>query len=102
MTRSTPDDEAFKRRVASEFTRARERGRLKGFSMEDFVRKLGITRAAFHKHVTGKAIPSLRVLEKARRYWDVQLSYGELGNTYVKSKKKDPRQTEFQFSTVRS
>ena len=25
---------------------------LKGFSMEDFVRKLGITRAAFHKYVT--------------------------------------------------
>jgi transcriptional regulator with XRE-family HTH domain len=98
MTRSTPGDEAFKRRVAAEFIQARDRARQKGFSVEDFVSKLGITRAAFHKHVTMKAIPSLRVLARARKYWGVQLSYDDLGDTYVKAKKKDPRQAEFQFS----
>ncbi len=98
MSRSTPEDEVFKRRVAQEFIRARDRALAQGFSVEDFVKRLGITRAAFHKHITRKAIPSLRVLEKARRYWGVQLSYGELGDRYVKTQKKDPRQTEFQFS----
>ena len=72
--------------------------RQEGFSIEQFVGKLGITRAAFHKQITRKAIPSLRVLANARRYWGVQLSYGELGDTYLRAKKKDPRQTEFQFS----
>jgi transcriptional regulator with XRE-family HTH domain len=98
MSRSTPDDDAFKRRVAREFIRARDRALGDGWSMEEFVQRLGITRAAFHKHVTGKAIPSLRVLNKARKYWGVQLSYGELGDGFIKTKKKDPRQMEFQFS----
>jgi transcriptional regulator with XRE-family HTH domain len=98
MTRSTPDDEAFRRSVAGEFARARDRALRHGFSIEDFVRKLGVTRAGFHKYVSGKAIPSLRVLANARRYWGVRLSYGALGDAYVKTKRKDPRQTEFQFS----
>jgi len=66
--------------------------------MERFVASLGITRAAFHKHVTGKAIPSLRVLSNARKYWGVRLSYGELGEEFIKAKKKNPGQMEFQFS----
>jgi len=64
------------------------------------VRKLGITRAAFHKQITGKVIPSLRVLANARKYWGVKLSYGELSDAYVNRKKKDPRQAEFQFSVA--
>jgi transcriptional regulator with XRE-family HTH domain len=98
MTRSTPADEAFKRRVAAEFIRARESARQKGFSVEDFVNKLGITRAALHKYLNLKSIPSLRVLAKARKYWGVQLSYGDLGDAYIQAKKKDSRQAEFQFS----
>jgi transcriptional regulator with XRE-family HTH domain len=98
MTRSTPVDDAFKRKVAAEFRRAKDRAIKDGYSVEDFVKKLGITRAALHKHLTEKAIPSLRVLDKARRYWGVRLSYGGLGNTFVKGTKKDPRQAEFQFS----
>jgi transcriptional regulator with XRE-family HTH domain len=99
-SRSTPEDEEFKRRVAEEFTRARERAERKGFSFEDFLRKLGVTRAAFHKYVNRKAIPSLRVLLRAQRFWEVRLSYGDLGVDYVSTKKKDPRQMEFQFSVA--
>jgi len=95
MGRSTSEDEAFKRRVAEEFDRARDRA---GLSVDDFARSLGITRAAFYKYVTRKAIPSLRVLQQARRRWGVKLSYGELGDAYVKAQKKDSRQMEFQFS----
>ena len=104
MTRSTPEDDVFKRRVAKEFLRvrdhARDQARMHGkdWSMEAFVRSLGITRAAFHKLVAEKAIPSLRVLSRARKYWGVQLSYGDLGDRYIKTKKKDPRQGEFKFS----
>src|SRR5258706_15899896 len=99
-TRSTPNDETFKRMVAKEFIRARNRALKNGFSMEDFVGKLGITRAAFHKHVHRKAIPSLRVLANARKYWGVQLSYHDLGDAFVKAKKKNTRQTEFLFSVA--
>lgn len=100
MSRSTPEDEAFKRKVAKEFTLARDRAVADGFSVQDFVGKLGITRPALHKYLTCKAIPSLRVLARARKYWGVRLSYGDLGDRYVKSKKKDPRQMEFQFSVA--
>jgi transcriptional regulator with XRE-family HTH domain len=98
VARSTPGDEVFKRRVAKEFLRARDRALKEGWSMEEFVARLGITRAAFHKHVTGKSIPSLRVLSKARKYWGVQLSYAELGEDFIRVKRKNPGQMEFRFS----
>ncbi len=98
MSRSTPEDEAFKRRVAEEFTRARDRAIRQGFSVDDFARSLGITRAGFHKYLSRKAIPSLRVLQEARRRWGVRLRYGELGEAYLKAKKVDTGQMEFQFS----
>lgn len=91
-------DEAFKKRVASEFAGARDRATANGDSIEDFVRSLGITRAALCKYVNGKAIPSLRVLRRARKYHKVNLSYGELGVGYLKTRKSDPRQMELQFS----
>jgi hypothetical protein len=98
VSRATPEDDAFKRKVAEEFVRARDRAVSKGWSVERFVQSLGVTRAAFHKHITGKAIPSLRVLSRARKYWGVQLSYPDLSDRLLKTKKKDPRQMEFHFS----
>ena len=98
MSRANSSDDSFKRLVAKEFALARERARKKGLSMEEFVRTLGITRAAFHKHVTCQAIPRLAVLEKARRFWGVEIRYGALDTTYVKARRKDPRQMEFSFS----
>jgi transcriptional regulator with XRE-family HTH domain len=91
-------NEAFKKRVAAEFIKARDRAKEDGESIEEFVLKLGITRAALCKYVNRKAIPSLRVLSRARMYYGVNLSYGELGDSYLKLKKKDPRQMELQFS----
>src|SRR5438046_1755917 len=91
------EDEAFRRKVAAEFARARDRACERGFSVEDFVRKIGITRAALNKYINGKSIPRLRVLQKARKYWGVRLSYGELGDTYIKAKKADPKQARFEF-----
>ncbi|WP_158942131.1 helix-turn-helix domain-containing protein [Granulicella sp. S190] len=99
----SPEDkalnEAFKKRVAIEFAAARDRARAKNVSVEDFVTSLGVTRAALCKYVNGKTIPSLRVLRRARHYWGVDLSYGELGDAYIKPRKKNSRQLEFQFST---
>jgi transcriptional regulator with XRE-family HTH domain len=97
MGRTTPEDEAFKQRVAEEFRRARDRAIADGYSVEGFVLKLGVTRAALHKYLNQKSIPSLRVLQRARRFWGVRLAYGELGDSYVKPK-KNARQMEFQFS----
>lgn len=91
-------NDAFKKRVASEFQKARDRAKADGNSIEEFVLSLGITRAALCKYVNGKAIPGLRVLRRARQYYGVNLSYGELGENYLKAKKKDPRQMELQFT----
>lgn len=97
MARTTPEDAAFKQRVAEEFRRARDQAIAKGFSVEQFAQKLGVTRAALHKYLSQKSIPSLRVLHRARQYWGVRLTYGDLGDRYV-NLKKDNRQMEFQFS----
>jgi len=98
MSRSTPEDEIFKRRVAEEFNRARDRAIAQGFSVDHFAGTLGITRAGLHKYLTGRVIPSLRVLREARRRWDIRLSYGELGDGYVKVQRQDSPQMELQFS----
>jgi transcriptional regulator with XRE-family HTH domain len=100
----TPEDkrlnDGFRERVASEFRLARERAKAKGMSIEQFVASLGITRAALCKYVNAKAIPSLRVLRRARQYHGVNLNYGELGDRYLSARRKDPRQMEFQFTIM--
>ena len=98
MNRPDSIDEAFKRRVKAEFNRALGEAKKQGFSVEDFARKLGITRAGAYKILAGATIPSLRVLRYARKYWGVSVNYGELGDGYIKAKRTDPRQMEFQLS----
>lgn len=98
MKRLSAYDEIFKRRIAAAFEGALHDARKRGFSVEEFGRRLGITRAAVYKITNGKTIPSLRVLQKARRYWGVRLSYGELADTYVQAKRADPRQIRIEFS----
>lgn len=95
--RSTRVDDQFKKRLADEFARARNQAKASNLSVEQFVAKLGITRAALHKYLHGKAIPSLRVLERAKKFFGVDIAYGELGQSYVRVQQSDPRQTEFQF-----
>lgn len=98
MSRPDQNEEAFKRRVAVEFRRALADAHRKKFSVEEFARTLGITRAGVYKILAGRTIPSLRVLRNARKHWGVHLNYGELGDTYIKAKRTDPRQMEIQFS----
>ena len=98
MKKPDPSDDVFKRRVAAEFHRALADARDKKMSAEGFARTLGITRAGVYKILAGTTIPSLRVLRNARRHWGVHLNYGELGDTYIKAKRTDPRQMEIQFA----
>lgn len=99
MRRTTPEDEAFMKRVAQEFRRACDQAIKTGLceSIEEFARALGITRAALYKHFNQQSMPSLRVLQRAKKY-GVRLSYGDLGNRYLTSSKEDPRQTRFPFT----
>jgi transcriptional regulator with XRE-family HTH domain len=98
MRRVDPNDEAFKRKVKAEFKRALDDAqRCRKMTVEEFARSLGITRAGVYKILGGKTIPSLRVLRKARKYWNVRLTYGDFGDGYTKARKADPRQIEFQF-----
>ena len=98
MSRPNQNDEAFKRRVAAEFKRALDDAHRKKLPVEEFARTLGITRAGVYKILAGTTIPSLRVLRNARKYWGIRLNYGELGDTYIKAKRTDPRQMGIQFS----
>jgi len=97
MRRSTPQDKAFKRKVAEEFGRARDKAAEKGLSVEQFAQSLGVSRAMLHKYLVQESMPGLRVLQRARKYWGVQLSYGGLGQEFVK-RSRDSRQMEMQFS----
>jgi transcriptional regulator with XRE-family HTH domain len=97
MSRRTPHDEAFKRQVAAAFKLALDDARKQKYSVEEFGKKLGITRAGVYKILSGKTIPSLRVLQKARRFWGVRLSYGDLGDKYVRAKRADPQQIRIEF-----
>ena len=54
--------------------------------------------AARRSACSGQPFPSLRVLSRARHYWAVDLSYGELGDEYIKPRKGNPKQLELQFS----
>ena len=97
-TRSNHTDEAFKRKAAAEFNRALSDARAKGLTVEQFAATLQITRAGLYRILRGAVIPSLRVLQRARKRWGVRLVYGELDDRYLKVKRADPRQTEIQFS----
>ena len=96
--RSTKVDEQFRKKLAVEFARARDRAKASNISVEQFVAKLGITRAALHKYLHRQAIPSLRVLARAKKFFGVDISYGDLGESYVQIRRADSRQTEFQFT----
>jgi transcriptional regulator with XRE-family HTH domain len=93
MRRATPQDQAFKRKVAEEFKRVVEEQAAKRKSVEWVGGVLGVTRQAVYKYLNGEAIPGLRVLERARSRFGVRLSYGELGDRYVRAK-RDERQLE--------
>jgi transcriptional regulator with XRE-family HTH domain len=89
MGRTTPEDEAFKRAVAEEFRLAVDRAAKQGLSVEQFGQVLGVTRQAVYKYLNEKSIPSLRVLQRARSRFGVRLTYGELGDRYLKPAKDD-------------
>jgi transcriptional regulator with XRE-family HTH domain len=98
MKKANSEDGAFKRRVAEEFEKARERARQDhNLSVEQFAATLGVTKAAYYKYVNKQSMPSLRVLKKARK-WGVRLSYPGLGDGFIRTAKADPRQMTIQFS----
>ena len=91
-------EEVFKRRVAKEFRRAVTTAQERNISVEAFAQKLGVTRSAVYKIMDGNTVPTLGVLRKAKQFFGVQVSYGELGDGYVKTRRGDPRQIKIEFS----
>jgi transcriptional regulator with XRE-family HTH domain len=102
MNRDTPQDETFKKRVREEFLDAIGRAQKMGYTVDKFAGTLGITRAGLHKYIRSEhqSIPSLRVLEKARRIWKVRLNYGDLGDGFVSKTSNAQGQLELQFTTA--
>jgi transcriptional regulator with XRE-family HTH domain len=102
MKRDTPQDVRFKKRVREEFLAAIERAQRMGYTVDKFAQTLGITRAGLHKYIRkeNQSIPSLRVLEKARRVWKVHLDYGGLGDGFVRKTPNARDQLELQFTAA--
>lgn len=102
MKRDTPQDETFKKRVREEFLEAIGRAQKMGYTVDEFAGTLGITRAGLHKYTRSEhqSIPSLRVLEKARRIWKVRLNYGDLDENFITRKSNAPGQLELQFTAA--
>jgi transcriptional regulator with XRE-family HTH domain len=100
MKRDTPKDAQFKKMVRKEFLAAIKRARKMGYTVDGFAQTLGITRSALHKYTRSESqsIPNLRVLDKARKIWKMQVSYGEIGEEFIAAKAQSKDQMEFQFS----
>jgi transcriptional regulator with XRE-family HTH domain len=98
MKRHSHVDKAFMRSFAAKLTQAREKAkRIDGTSFERFAELLGVTRAGLHKYLKEKSVPSLDVLERARRL-GVEVKYGELDIDLIKKRaKKDATSPEAQM-----
>jgi transcriptional regulator with XRE-family HTH domain len=83
---------------AEKLAKARDRAKKKdGTSFEKFAELLGVTRAGLHKYLKKKSVPSLDVLERARRL-GVEVKYGELDIDMIKKRaKKDATSPEAQM-----
>lgn len=57
-----------------------------------------MSRAGLYKYLAGTSVPSLRVLRNAKRHFGVRLSYGELGDSYIKARRRSSDQLELEFS----
>jgi transcriptional regulator with XRE-family HTH domain len=98
MKKHSHVDKAFMSSFAAKLSGARDRAkRIDGVSFEKFAELLGVTRAGLHKYLKEKSVPSLDVLERARRL-GVEVKYGELNIEMIKRRaKKDPASPEAQM-----
>jgi transcriptional regulator with XRE-family HTH domain len=98
MKKHSPIDKAFMKAFAEKLVKARDKAkRVDGTSFERFAELLGVTRAGFHKYLKEKSVPSLDVLERARRL-GVEVKYGELDVDLIKKRaKKDAASPEAQM-----
>lgn len=83
---------------ADKLAKARDKAKKNdGTSSEKFAELLGVTRAGLHKYLKEKSVPSLDVLERARRL-GVEVKYGELNVDLIqKRSKKDAASPEAQM-----
>jgi predicted transcriptional regulator len=89
MKRHSPLDKAFMKAFAEKLAKARDKAkRVEGTSFEKFAELLGVTRAGLHKYLREKSVPSLDVLERARRL-GVEVKYGELDVDMIKKRARN-------------
>ena len=83
---------------AEKLTKARDKAKKDdGTSFEKFAELLGVTRAGLHKYLREKSVPSLDILERARRL-GVEVKYGELNVDMIQKRaKKDAASPEAQM-----
>lgn len=82
MSRRTAKDRAFAeefgRRLEEAFQRhVKDKKNPDRLSVEAFAKELNLTRAGLHKAKRGKSVPSLDLIQRARKY-GVAVGYGDL------------------------
>jgi transcriptional regulator with XRE-family HTH domain len=99
MKKHSPADKAFIKAFAErlEAAKTRETSLPRNLSVEEFAHKLGVTRAALHKYVHGRARPGLDVLERAKTEFGVEVKYGEIDIPLIKRRAKHGQSDELQM-----
>jgi transcriptional regulator with XRE-family HTH domain len=98
MKKHSPVDIAFMKSFAEKLSKARDKAKKDdGTTFERFAELLGVTRAGLHKYLKEKSVPSLDVLERARRL-GVEVKYGELDIDMIRKRaRKDAASPEGQM-----
>ncbi|HEY6967734.1 MAG TPA: hypothetical protein VJA94_00780, partial [Candidatus Angelobacter sp.] len=99
MRRHTAKDRAFGRKFAQKLWDAfqwhtKNKDNPARISVQEFARSLNLTRAGLHKAMSGKSIPELDLIERARKY-NVVVGYGDLETAALQ--KKVPKVPEAQL-----
>jgi len=93
MSRRTAKDRAFAeefgKRLESAFQKyVKDKKNPKRMSVQAFAKKLNLTRAGLHKAKRGKSVPSLDLIQRARKY-GVSVGYGDLSARIGQRKSAD-------------
>jgi len=92
MKRHSPRDKAFMKAFADKLRARREKAkREENVSYEEFAKRVGLTRAGLLKYLNQQSVPSPQVLEAVYRIWGIQVGYGDLDVSLIKTRAKQNR-----------
>jgi len=77
--------EAFAKKLRARRKKAKDE---ENVSYEEFAKRVGLTRAGLLKYLNEENVPSPQMLEVVYRVWGVQVGYGDLDVSLIKTRAK--------------